>query len=196
MELSTRTCKDAAILKEMYRLAIILVLETNKTCVHLDLSYCCFIYEHSRQIKKSLALNNTIFGFHYEGNHGHIDSRGMLILEDRSSRLSDMVQYPMPLHKSVSRRIRGCQPCTDQQLYGVDQKKNICWLCSNYQEFEFRLPKPFGMSGTECFVHLDREFFRGFKLLEKDNEFFVKKMLPKGHHRFFFTLGRDNRVTS
>lgn len=45
-------------------------------------------------------------------------------------------------------------------------------------------------------MHLDREYFRGFKLLEKDNEFFVKKMLPRGHHRFFFTLGRDYRLTS
>lgn len=102
----------------------------------------------------------------------------------------------MPLVKSVARRIRGLEECSEEGCFGIDQRKNICWICQGYQEFEFRLPKTREMDGLECFVHLDREGFRGFKLLEKDNEFFMQKMLPKGEHRFFFTVGRDNRMTS
>ena len=57
---------------------------TNKTLVHLDMSYNYFNYEQSKSLSAGLELNKTIYGFHFVGNCGYVDDRGFLIPEEIS----------------------------------------------------------------------------------------------------------------
>jgi len=49
---------------------------------HLDLSSNYFRLESSQKIAESLNKNKTIYGFHYSGNCGYVDSRGFLIVDE------------------------------------------------------------------------------------------------------------------
>lgn len=55
---------------------------TNKTLVHLDLSFNYFGFEQSKSISLGLEKNKTIYGFHFVGNAGYVDNRGFLIPEE------------------------------------------------------------------------------------------------------------------
>lgn len=49
---------------------------------HLDLSHNYFSLEDSLSISESLENNKTIYGFHYTGNVGYVDSRGFLVVKE------------------------------------------------------------------------------------------------------------------
>lgn len=44
-------------------------------------------------IKYALENNNNIFGFHFEGNFGYIDSKGFLIITEDDKAKSKYLQY-------------------------------------------------------------------------------------------------------
>ena len=70
---------------------ILEVFKTNERLIHLDLSNNNFSREESRQIAEGLANNHTIYGFHFVGTYGHVDSRGFLIINENEERdLSEM----------------------------------------------------------------------------------------------------------
>ena len=48
----------------------------NKNLVHVDLSSNGFNEEESKIIGEGLDSNHKIYGFHFGGNHGFIDSQG------------------------------------------------------------------------------------------------------------------------
>lgn len=48
--------------------------------IHLDLSNNHFGLEDSLEIATALVKNKTIYGFHFSGNTGYVDSRGFLII--------------------------------------------------------------------------------------------------------------------
>ena len=62
--------------------ALGLFLEQNKTLVHLDLCSNKFRLEECQDISQGMISNNSIFGMHFEGNFGYIDSEGFLVLDD------------------------------------------------------------------------------------------------------------------
>lgn len=53
-------------------------LRTNDSLIHLDMSSNYFSMEDSKIIAEALAENHTIYGFHFQGNHGYVDSKGFL----------------------------------------------------------------------------------------------------------------------
>jgi hypothetical protein len=57
-------------------------LETNKTVVHFDLCSNKFRFEECKLIQEGLEKNHAIYGFHFEGNYGYVDSEGFLILKE------------------------------------------------------------------------------------------------------------------
>ena len=70
---------------------ILEVFKTNERLIHLDLSNNNFSREESKQIADGLANNHTIYGFHFVGNYGHVDSRGFLEIKENEERdLSEM----------------------------------------------------------------------------------------------------------
>ncbi len=52
----------------------------NKTLRHLDMSNNYIDYENSVKISEGLEKNQSIYGFHYAGNCGYVDSRGFLVI--------------------------------------------------------------------------------------------------------------------
>lgn len=63
--------------------AVINAIVSNKHLVHLDLSANNFSEEESKMIGESLEKNHTIYGFHFGGNFGFIDSKGFYKGEER-----------------------------------------------------------------------------------------------------------------
>jgi Ran GTPase-activating protein (RanGAP) involved in mRNA processing and transport len=49
-------------------------LKQNKEVVHFDLSSNSFGYHDSKEISNALKENHSIYGFHFSGNYGYVDS--------------------------------------------------------------------------------------------------------------------------
>lgn len=47
----------------------------------MDLSNNNFSLNDSIEISKALEDNHTIYGFHFSGNYGYVDSRGFLVVD-------------------------------------------------------------------------------------------------------------------
>lgn len=60
-------------------------LVTNTIVCHLDLSNNYIKSENAAKIADSLVKNKTIYGFHFSGNAGYVDSRGFLVVKESSS---------------------------------------------------------------------------------------------------------------
>lgn len=60
-------------------------IKFNTELVHFDLSNNNFTYIDSIAISAALVDNKTIYGFHFAGNAGYVDSRGFLIVETGNS---------------------------------------------------------------------------------------------------------------
>jgi len=65
---------------------IVEVLQKNEKMVHLDLSNNYFTFEESRLISHGLENNHTIYGFHFIGNYGYVDSKGFLIVPEKAQK--------------------------------------------------------------------------------------------------------------
>lgn len=61
---------------------IVEVLQKNEKIIHLDLSNNNFSLQESKLIASGLENNHSIYGFHFSGNYGYVDSKGFLIVHD------------------------------------------------------------------------------------------------------------------
>jgi NLR family CARD domain-containing protein 3 len=61
--------------------AIASCLKTNRTLQHVDISFNNFGKEATEVIAEGLEPNKHIYGFHYRGNYGWVNSKGFLVLE-------------------------------------------------------------------------------------------------------------------
>ncbi len=52
--------------------------------MHIDLSNNYFDLEQSKKIAAALEDNKTCYGFHFIGNHGYVDSRMFLVVNDNN----------------------------------------------------------------------------------------------------------------
>lgn len=57
-------------------------LSKDNEMIHLDLSNNQFNKYDSLIISQGLVPNKTLYGFHYTGNYGYVDSRGFLIVKE------------------------------------------------------------------------------------------------------------------
>lgn len=65
-----------------------IITDNNRCLVHLDLSYNDYNFAQSKIVQKSLENNHSIFGFHFQGNYGFVDSKGNLIIEKNCKKLN------------------------------------------------------------------------------------------------------------
>lgn len=68
------------------------LLETNKYLIHVDLSSNNFGYDDTVAISQSLEINKTIYGFHFAGNSGYVDSRQFLVPEKNNEDISSLIK--------------------------------------------------------------------------------------------------------
>ena len=75
--------------------------------------------------------NKTIYGFHFKGNCGYIDSKGFLILKEK-----DLTS----LHSLVDFKINSYDITFPREQLGFEPKvfKNVCWICEGWYEETFK----------------------------------------------------------
>ena len=56
------------------------MIQFNQGLVHVDFSGNYFGVAECQQIAETLKMNNTILGFHFEGNYGYVDQYGFLVV--------------------------------------------------------------------------------------------------------------------
>lgn len=98
------------------------VLSTNKNLLHVDFSDNNFNEEESAIISEKLHGNKNIYGFHFNGNYGYIDSKGFLKVEKKNiTSLHSIVQKNISSYDIVFRR-EGIS--LEPTIF-----KNVCWIC-------------------------------------------------------------------
>jgi hypothetical protein len=110
-------------------------LMNNKTVVHLDLCSNKFRFEECLDIRDGLQKNHSIYGFHFEGNYGYVDSEGFLILDgavkdfssEHHTRQIDSINRLDNFHKF--------------QQVNAEDARNVCWICDGWIEMKFEYPR-------------------------------------------------------
>ena len=58
--------------------------QENRVLMHLDISNNQFTDPQAERIAHALRKNNTIYGFHFTGNKGYVDTESYLVVDDKS----------------------------------------------------------------------------------------------------------------
>lgn len=158
-------------------------LTKNKTLLHVDLSSNNFSEEASKIIAEGLEPNKKIYGFHFDGNHGYVDSRGFLIVEEKElTSLHSLVETKIDSYNIASKRTNST---TSPKLF-----KNVCWICEGWyeQEFRFIVPEDFKEEKKLVYLHFDFDLFapRLINIQEKNVRY--KTMVPPTKYRYFFSF--------
>lgn len=90
--------------------------------IHFDLSSNNFGYPDACEISTALEENHTIYGFHFAGNSGYVDTRGFLVPEKVSKDASSLVK---------KKRIKGLKVVENQMDREEREEcmRDTCWIC-------------------------------------------------------------------
>lgn len=170
----------------------------NNELVHCDFSYNNISYETTVKAAEGLKLNHSIYGLHWNGNQGYVDTEGFLI-PFKTSLSTDL----QPKHSTAisKRRINGVQCLKDGKGHDKAIPTENCWICEGWTENtiyyipgkdNFLLIEFQGKSGNifdlPLYIHFDFEQYVG-RLLERtdSNTFKITKMIPPGTRKYFFS---------
>lgn len=106
-------------------------LEDNKSVAHLDLSCNNFRYEECELIAEGLKTNHTLYGFHFDGNYGYVDSEGFLLMERRKDYSTMHGRKPIYGLEKVRHYNK-----LAHQVESLDTR-NCCWICDGWMEMTF-----------------------------------------------------------
>ncbi|KAL4466565.1 hypothetical protein ABPG72_010616 [Tetrahymena utriculariae] len=152
---------------------------------HLDISNNYFNIESSLKISEALVKNKTIYGFHYSGNAGYIDSRGFLIVNENQQ------QDLTGIH--VKKRINGNKALSQFILRNnrdIDLQ-DCCWICEGWNEQTIAWEQDKSGEGVPdpLFIHFNFENYRSnYTGKPTSSTIEYKRMYPPGHLYYFFTL--------
>lgn len=101
-----------------------------------------------------MSKNKKIYGFHFDGNFGYVDTKGFLKLENREITTLHSIMHPnINSYDIVFRR----------EAAGMDPVKytNVCWICEGWYEqvFKFVVPEPREDGKNFVYIHFDFEEF-------------------------------------
>ncbi|EGR31140.1 leucine rich repeat protein [Ichthyophthirius multifiliis] len=166
-----------------FSLEICTFFTNNKDLRHLDLSNNYIDFENSKKIAEGLEKNKTIYGLHYSGNTGYIDSRGFLVLEDNLN--EDLTG----MH--IKQRINSCKVLPfNYSFKGQREKdlKDVCWICGGWDELEIEIEEK--DKEDPVFIYFNFENYKQ-NYLGKNN-FVYKRMLPPTQNLSFFFTQEDD----
>ncbi|CAD8078083.1 unnamed protein product [Paramecium primaurelia] len=184
--------------------------------VHIDIRYNKFNQQQSLIIAEGLIKNETIYGFHFEGNYQDIimNSNGFLInrkeemklKKQKIEQLNKQPQYFKLLDEDKqedqnklktdedlclayhrSRRIKSTE--LNIQKINMINKLDVCWICEGWQEIKFYWNKKSGTLKSEpIFIHFDFDDYQPYLMTFLNGEFFFVKMCPPNRSiKYFFT---------
>jgi hypothetical protein len=176
-------------------------LQDNKTLMHLDISNNHFTLAQAERISKALRRNNTIYGLHFTGNKGYMNSEAYLVVDDPDFEDNFSPHISKPLDS-----MRRSEFNNLSQYDSVHEIKNICWICDAWLELEFEwsdneklrvdiedaeMPEEHG----PVFLHFKHEDYRPIWMKpDEDGKIAVKLMVPNTRLFFFFTV--NNMATT
>ncbi|OMJ87125.1 hypothetical protein SteCoe_11198 [Stentor coeruleus] len=150
-------------------------LNSQKFLQHVDLSHNYFNQKECEIIGDGLLENHRIYGIHMAGNDCHVDSKGYIIPVEYQNKTDQGHLHTRLL--SISRF----------KEHNISRLN--CWICEKWVEVYFDW-KP-EISGQECngpiFIHLDCDNYKPSVTQEKNGIFSIKRMVPHGHIKFFFS---------
>lgn len=151
------------------------MLSTQQFLKHLDISYNYINASESEHISKALEANHTLLGLHVSGNDCEIDAQGFIVPKKQSF---------LETGHFINRII-------DSPKYNHKNKTN-CWVCEGWKEVEFCWNEE---SADPVFLHLQLENFSPEMMEKKENGYFMKRAVPNGEIRFFFSVKTDPVVS-
>ncbi|KAM3145067.1 hypothetical protein pb186bvf_002742 [Paramecium bursaria] len=189
-----------------------LIKKPNLEILHYDLSHNNFSEAEVNLIATELSFNQTIYGFHFDGNgHNFVNSRGFLVYEQEQIKfdqnqiykeldyVSDVKNYRLMRKNSLLQKFIGKQPQI-VRVNGVrqiqstnivfNQMKDICWICQGWVEIKFTYhPKRSGqLESFPIFIHFQFEDFRPTLMEQYDDYSEIHKMCPPNQQiRYFFS---------
>ena len=161
------------------------VFSDNPHLVHLDISNNNFNLPESKRISEGIKTNQTLYGFHFEGNQGYVDNHGFLVVNENEIN-TNLGQ------NSVSHRIDGVKCVYSNRRKTNELMRDQCWICGGWSEYNFQwvLNQSGKGTGRPVYLHLDYEDYKArytgkYKLSTKT--FNYKRMVPPGKLMFIFT---------
>lgn len=185
-------------------------ITSNESILHLDLSNNAFNTKQSDHIAKALKKNHSIFGFHFTGNKGYVNSEDYLIVDE-----NDDLGMVDVFSSHVQKKIDGCKPIKSNCLNMIDNIRNLknsCWICDNWMEQEFEwtgLKQECDFSSCESeedliamadinptFIHFKHENYKPILMKPNDNhQIQCKMMCPNTRLFFFFTYNNMAEIS-
>ncbi len=106
----------------------------NNDLVHCDFSYNNINYETTVKASEGLKFNHSIYGLHWNGNQGYVDTDGFLV-PFRTS-LSTALQ---PKHSTAiaKLRINGVKCLKEGKGHDKAIPTENCWICEGWVETTF-----------------------------------------------------------
>ncbi|CAD8157226.1 unnamed protein product [Paramecium octaurelia] len=184
--------------------------------VHIDIRYNKFNQQQSQIIAEGLIKNETIYGFHFEGNYQDIivNPNGFLInrkeelklKQQKIDLLNKQPQYFKLLDEEKlenpnnlktdedlclayhrSRRMKSTE--LNKQKVNMINKLDVCWICEGWQEIKFQWNQKSGTLRSEpIFIHFDFDDYKPYLMTFLNGAFFFVKMCPPNRSiKYFFT---------
>lgn len=170
----------------------------NTILLHQDISNNHFTFKQSDKIAKALKKNRTIYGIHFTGNRGYIDSEDFQVCEENQDCDEYHSHHILKEISGVSRQKFNSQ-C---QYESIQLIKNACWICDAWHELEFewsdKEKAAINNNGDDeddipehgpVFIHFKHEGYQPVWMKPDDDGIInVKLMVPNTRLFFFFTV--------
>lgn len=150
-------------------------LTAHRRLQHLDISNNNFNQKECEVISEALKDNHKIYGLHMNGNYCVVDSKGYVIPLDFMTKIEQG-----HLHTRI----------LDSPKYKTSKTSRInCWICEQWTEVTFTWKA--GLSGPAkdppIYIHLECDDYNPTLTEQKDNYFYITRMVPPGMNKFFFS---------
>ena len=164
--------------------AIAACFQANRTLEHIDISFNNFGKEATEVIAEGLEPNKHIYGIHYRGNYGWVNSRGFLIVEEKQETLLDTIDQ---------QKMNGFEVTVIRENHSLKSEpiKNVCWICEGWHEQEFKLTLAKTEGKMLVYIHFDFEKYEPRLISQNEHVIKYVTMVPPKKYRYFFTHNKE-----
>ncbi|CAI2387670.1 unnamed protein product [Moneuplotes crassus] len=171
------------------------MFKTNKTLIHLDLSYCCFSLLECQIMHEGLKENHTILGLHMVGNKMCVDSLGFLRRDEMS---------PSSCHFAPRMEPKLETGTISEKKLLLNSNYN-CWICEGWTEATFKFDpyrsnNPPSSDLTEqdkVFIHFSFDDYRPDQMKFSPGEpFSIIRMVPPKPFNYYFSINGASKYAT
>ncbi|KRX01621.1 hypothetical protein PPERSA_00328 [Pseudocohnilembus persalinus] len=164
--------------------------QKNDELVHVDISYNRFNTSQAEIIAAGLEKNHTIYGIHFAGNAGYVDSRGFIVVQKDM----DDIEIDCGILRQNIDGVKQVQNKIARHHRDINLK-DCCWICQGWEEMTFKWTKDVSGQGETdpLFIHFNFENFQPCYYGKIDgNVLEYTRMIPPGDLCYFFSNGQGD----